>query len=566
MERQTSSNASPRSYRSPGSAPSSTSSSAPSSPTTRRRRKAKSGGALFVVLRALAVLGPLGFGANIVYFQFYFPYNNNPDCNPEHVHGVSIRVKGRSPRDNCHDSPTRKMTALEDDDFTDENDHNLPAVLSGTSVLKRLQKQAVSSWQECGSSSKATVALVNQLSGHKQSLRVASPAVLQPFGLKDSLLHLPTETQRRLQGANNSSSSTNGGIEHCQIPQRGSLECQESTYAMIVTFQGEHNFRQLFMNLLAFLTFPSVSDIIVLMPHKYWGYKGHSIVDVKYKERLHAWHNNKQHKVWMHALPPTLENEGRYSFDFIVHKAMARLGSAKAILFMDGSTLWKGNYGGIHTGFELWKQHPHALVAAAAAPIGQEECPQGTSSSSWAAFCQSSSSSIPNEMNKLYRPYQNVLDMNGIFVHRDLLCLLQQPPLSTILIESVWRGLDDSSNDQATSASIRAILGAALLQISGPNPPLLFPPHIARPKNETNEYNDNWHYLAPAKEREWLAALRVNTTWTQQRVLVELLGYFGSGLSTVGHHHAPYWCSNDQKQKGVYFMSDMPWIGPNSKC
>ncbi|CAB9518821.1 expressed unknown protein [Seminavis robusta] len=565
MERQ-SSNLSPKPSRSPGSF--SHPGSVPTSPIARRRKSNnKSGAAIFVFLRALSILGPLGFLGNIVYFQFYFPYNDQ-EGNSELVHGFSISFKGGLQRVHSYIDPHgRKMTGRDDitDDFT-ENNNNLPEVLSGTAVLHRLQKQAAFSWKECGSSSRATVALAKQLSGNQGQLRATSETLLEPFELKDTLLQLQTGKRRRLQEANNTSSS-NGGIEQCQVPQPGSLECQESTYAMIVTFQGECNFRQLFMNLLAFLTFPSVSDIIVLMPHDDWGFEEHSTVDVKYKERLKAWHNDKQHKVWMIGLPQTLTDEGKYSFDFIVHKVMVRLGSAKAILFMDGSTLWNGNLRGIHAGFELWKQHPHALVAAAAAPSKQEDCPQGSSSSSWAAFCQSSSSPIPNEMNKLHHQYQNVLDMNGVFVHRDLLCLLRQPPLSTILIQSVWRVLDDYRSDQSTSAYIRAIMATTLLQLSGPKPPLLFPPRIARPKNETKDYNDYWHYMAPLKEREWLEALRANNTQTQDQVLVELLGYFGTGLSTtIGHHHAPYWCSSGQTEKGVYFMSDMAWIGPNSRC
>jgi hypothetical protein len=201
------------------------------------------------------------------------------------------------------------------------------------------------------------------------------------------------------------------------------------------------------------------------------------------------------------------------------------------------------------------------------------DCPrQGGAFSSprMVPFCQTKQEdSIPKYISALHQQYQNILDMNGVFLHRGMLCLLQQPPLSDILVKSVWRVLDNSTSLSVTLAITRTILATALLQLSG-RPPLLFPSRIAPPTNETKAYNDNWHYLMTRKETERLDAIAATYKLVQQSVLVSLLGFFGTGLAANAQSSevAPYWCASQKKVDDVFFMSDMPWDDGNrqSKC
>ena len=361
---------------------------------------------------------------------------------------------------------------------------------------------------------------------------------------------------------------------HCQIPQPGgpSLACNVTSYSMVVTFQGHDNFRPLFMNLLSWLTYAAVADIVVLMPHDDWRYEGQTVMDAKYKSRIKSWHETKRHKVSMIGLPAKLEPDpgSKFSLASVLKRATNKL-SSKAILFMDGSTLWPGNNRGIQAGFELWKQNPYGLIAPNninnnynrydnRSPTSPMICPpqqQPSSSSSqittttadldsmWSSFCQVSDGTIPNDITALHQQYQNILDMNGVFLHKDMLCLIQQPPISTILVQDFGPSLpvqeaDDKNKDDnrdnnrqaaATMVSIRSMVAVTLLQISG-SPPLLFPARIARPRNETKNYNDNWHYLPPPQEAEAMARMIRNNTITQQTALLSMLGYFGTGLAS----------------------------------
>jgi hypothetical protein len=466
-------------------------------------------------------------------------------------------------REGGEDNPNPGVEDAKEEEL-ESDDKDGPSVLEGQDVLKRMLLQSVTSWKDCGSSPKSTIALTQQLQKDPPgNLRASNKAdALQPFALRLSL----EEHMKELEHADK---TTN---EHCLIPQRGTLNCEADSYSIIVTFQGQKNFRPLFMNLLAWLTYPYISDIVIIMPHGDWATDQHSTMDAKYKERIKTWHGNKNHKVSMIGLPKQIEEdpESKYSFDSLLKRTMSKVKS-DAVLFMDGSILWNGNNRGLTAGFELWKQNPHGVIATHKMYTGAPEsmCSQDTPNRKlWTPFCQSHQNDLPSDMESLHKQYQNVLDLNGVFVHRGMLCLLMQDPLARILRKNVWMALDDNTDAQETFAYARAILSIALLQIAG-SPPLLFPPTIARPHNETKDYNNNWHYLPHIRELEYLDEITANNTRVQKRVLGSMLGYFGNALITDANEGqmVPYWCTAQKEVEGVFFITDIPWMeASGTKC
>ena len=106
-----------------------------------------------------------------------------------------------------------------------------------------------------------------------------------------------------------------------------------------------------------------------------------------------------------------------------------------------------------------------------------------------------------------------------------------------------------------------------MLQNMAATPPLLFPARIARPQNETKDYNNNWHYLPSVQERDTYEATMIKDKLIQQTVIVAMLGYFGTGIAEDAHDGVEaYWCaSNKQGSEDIFFMSDIAWL-EESQC
>ena len=253
--------------------------------------------------------------------------------------------------------------------------------------------------------------------------------------------------------------------------------------------------------------------------------------------------------------------------------------SSKAVLFMDGTELWDGNNRGLKVGFELWKQNPYALISSHKLYTGSPTsvCTEAVDDNLeldnlWIPFCQQGDSDgMPKDTTSLYHQYQDIVDLAGIFVHSDFLCLLSYPPLSTMLSKTI--GPLIHITEHKTMVSLRTVLAITLLQLSAV-PPLLFPPNINRPQNDTNFHpHENWYYLAPKKET-YLYFRRISENkHIQASVLVSMLGYFGKALSTkAGAAIVPYWCNSDGKNVGdTFYLEDIPWIDQEgearySKC
>lgn len=580
-------------------------STTPASPQQRKKRKTN--WVLFAILRCFAILGPIGFTLNIFYFQFYVQSSHTLPKNNGLKHPFEVITSSFHERADQHHR--RKDTAEDERRITEKDDSSInsavadenangkesgstkdrpvadedeavkkdssaasdaekivttPPIMSSMQVLSRMQSHSTAGWEACGKSAKSTVALTKRLQNEPQNNLRANgnkEGVLEPFALRLSI----EEHLKELQHAD---ADENTAAQQCWIPQRGTLDCDADSYSIIVTFEGQKNFRPLFMNLLAWLTYPYISDIVVLMPHADWATEQHTTMDAKYKERIKTWHADKNHKVFMIGLPNQIEEDpsSKHSFQTLLKKVMVRVKS-DVVLFMDGSIIWDGNNRGLTAGFELWKQNTHGMVAAHKLHTGAPEsmC-QPSPGKLWTPFCESGASKLPADLDILHWQYQNILDLNGVFVHKGMLCLLGQDPLSSILRKNVWNTLDDKTDPQKTFAYTRAIVAIAMLQIAG-GPPLLFPPTIARPSNETKDYNNNWHFLPHIREIEHFEEVTANNTVVQKKTLLSLLGYFGNALVANANEGdmAPYWCTAKKEVEGVFFITDIPWM-EETKC
>jgi len=571
----------------------------------RKQQKRHSNWCLFGILRIFAIVGPLGFVANIIYFQLYLHQTDlhidfQNELHPLYEFSKSLGDRVEHYRQELNgelrssskagSNKNRKMMSGKGPRSTGSKS----LVISGRELLEQLDAQVQNSWTQCGSSVKSALALTKQLQNIPPSqLRSANNDnnKLTPFEwrnvvgkyLKDNPI-TPNEKEADPEGQQQQLTP-----QQCKIPQRGSVECSVQTYSIVVIFQGELNFRPLFMNLLSWVTYSAVADILVLMPHADWTFEGQTTMDAKYKKRIQSWHETNDHKVSMLGLPPHLDPDpiSKFNLQTLFRRAMKKI-SSQAILFMDGSVLWEGNDRGINVGLELWIQNPHGLVAThnleafddakRQQQMASLTCPKDQVTSNldvlWSSFC-AESGGIPGDSDALHQQYQSILDLNGVFIHRDMLCLIQQPPLSDTLVQDIWPALDDGGDAHATAVYVRSMLATVLLLISG-TPPLLFPAWIARPRNETKHYNSNWHYLPPIKEARAMEMLVANNTLTQQTALVSMLGYFGSGLtSTPATHNShandgviPYWCASNKHVDEVFFAKDIPWMPENGggKC
>ena len=199
-------------------------------PRIRRRKTGSSNNwILFGILRSFAILGPLAFSANIIYFTFYM-HRTDYHLNFHELHPLSALSK----------SVHHRLTAM------GLEQREVGVVLSGTAVLKRLQQRVKSSWNECGNTPKSATALTVNLQQQLQppkshnNLRHSGGDSLSPFGILEELEHY-------------FNSEEVNATQKCQIPQRGMTACNIDSFSIVVTFQGEHNFRPLFMNLLSWL-------------------------------------------------------------------------------------------------------------------------------------------------------------------------------------------------------------------------------------------------------------------------------------------------------------------------
>jgi len=529
-------------------------------PRARRRKEAHPNKMLFFILKSFAYLGPLGFMGNILYFTIHM-----------HSADYHLNFHAMHPLSAISQSLHHRLTAMGLEESPSEG-----RVVSGKVVLRQLEQRIQASFQECGGNPKSALALSQQLlrssvNDERNHLRHGKNnySHLPPFGI--------------LQDLQAHSDDINATVS-CQIPQRGINACKDDHYSIVVLFHGVHNFRPLFMNLLTWLTYPNIKSITVVMPHADWTYEQQSVMDSKYKNRIQTWHGNAQHKVSMIGLPEHVDTKdtdsnGKFSPQRLLSRGMDKLAGSNAILFVDGTVLWNGNKRGIQAGFNLWKQNPHAIIAAQNL---EAENPTATllncedhsfyydPESLLASFCPNADPPLPTNLQSLHQQYQNIIDLNGVFVHKGLLCLIQRSPLATIVGQTIWSSLllDNGSTASTTTTfvTLRSVLALLLQQITA-TPPLLYPASITRPKNETKHYNTNWHYMPSKKEQTEKEQRRHDNTQIQKDVLVAMLSYFGSGLAANAQDGLkPYWCaSNKNSWENVFYAEDIPWL-LESKC
>lgn len=525
------------------------------SPAKRKRRRPT---LIFFVLQVLAVLGPLGFSVNIIYFHFYFHQTNKHIQHHEGhpLHHISKSVQTRYEHSQKIAGKLQSPREI---------------VLQGDSVLQRMHGQVLEGWDQCGKSTKSAVALRKKLtSSEAQRGYLRSPdndEPLQPFALKETL-------EKYFLSLNNGTSSnekSNRQRDKCFIPQPGSSECNVTTYSVLVSYYGDENFRVLFTNLLSWVTYYSVSEIIVLMPLDAWAAKG--AMDAKYKQRIKSWHEDTNHVVTMIALPNAIDPDpsSKNSLHSLFRRVRLFL-TSKAILFMDGTSLWTGNEKGLTAGFELWKQNPYGMVAShkllQQATSQRLSCPKQSQEfdSIWAPFCllkEKKETDVPDNIDMLYNQYQDIMDLSGVFVHSEFLCLARQTPMLTALYHDGWKALATAETGRHNMVKMRSVLAIGLLHISG-TPPLLYPARISRPKNETRHIHENWHYLAPSSETKKLQEVMAQNRMYHERVLLSMLAYFGTALSTKANDAViPYWCESHKRADDKFYMEDIMWIEPD---
>ena len=537
-------------------------------PAKRKRRLKQSW--IFVIFQGLAIIGPLGFTANILYFHVYFHqseiHNTHHEDHPLH-HISKHSIESRYNHSEAILGKVRSVKRL--------------TLLDGSLVLERMYQQALQNWKKCGKSTKATEALRDKIL-HGGNLRSSSKnkdstaaILLEPFSFRDTLEKYLKDKNATLHSKNADSNNNHQDEEECILPQPARVECNVTTYSMVVAFQGEDNFRTLFMNLLSWVTYPSVSDIVILMPLDSWT-SNKGVMDAKYKKRIKTWHETPDHIVTMIGMPNTIDSDPSSKTSVKSMLGRVRLfARSKALLFMDGGLLWEGNSKGVQTGFELWKQNPHSIVVShksqrtpSEMSLTCPEHPQGLDVA-WAPFCRQDWTSkdqnpaVPASMDALYSQYQDILDLSGMFVHSDMLCLIHKPLMMTVLLNDVWKILGRERNETEFQVHVRmqSILAVGLLQVSG-NPPLLYPPRILRPKNTTQHIHENWHFLPHPTEVERLQKSFSESKAIHQEVLLSMLGYFGSSLAAnaITDVVVPFWCDSGKQPTDPFYLEDIPWI------
>ena len=209
----------------------------------------------------------------------------------------------------------------------------------------------------------------------------------------------------------------------CDYPPH-SMSC-EADYSILVTSQAT-NLRRLFLNLLQYATHDVPVDVIMVNVSQ-------TVLkdNVMYGHRILAWHKNSQ--ITLHW--------GDTLWDGL---SQLRTNDVAGILWMDGDTLFPGNRRGLEVGFNVWKRYSDSLVVARAWPIhlsAKHDVLLNTTRD-MAIICKDDSLVIGDNNSSPLR----LADLSGMWMHSNLLCLLQSCPFTRLakrlnrarLAASVW--------------------------------------------------------------------------------------------------------------------------------
>jgi hypothetical protein len=235
-----------------------------------------------------------------------------------------------------------------------------------------------------------------------------------------------------IQGQMGSTSSTmNEPL--CALPSSNNTMCHVMNYSIIVTSKGD-DLRRLFLNVMSFLTYPSVNDIFIVLQV--------TLEDLAknfdYGQRLLDWHSQQTTKITL------ISNESLWS---AIDQDQVQPQS-EVILWINGDVQkdWTGYSLKIH--LQLWKQNPSSLVTLA-------DTSDTSLSSSLLTMepCQWFPMIVPNRL------------LHGLMVHRNVLCYLQHDVFRSLRIFSDSMGWDIS----------RATTSMLLAQITSIDGRLVFP-------------------------------------------------------------------------------------------
>jgi hypothetical protein len=278
------------------------------------------------------------------------------------------------------------------------------------------------------------------------SLKMTSrkSATLGRFGLMKSI-------NNHLMKITSSQSSTK------QCVSAPSTACQSTQYTMLVSFHGQQ-LRTLFLNLLSWITYPHVSQILILIPPSL---NATIQDDSKYGHRLWTWHTNAEHIVQLEFTEHiwNISTAGDYSSAI----------QNDAVVWMNGNAPpEKANYHGLLNGWELWKRNANSVVASQGwniiFPYTQKHISNkklNISSKPLRPFCQyDQATSVIHTHDEFHIP-----DLHYLIVHRDYLCFLSHKILSPL--HRYISPLTEKTEDVVLQ---RVIIAMVLSQVTGQSP------------------------------------------------------------------------------------------------
>jgi hypothetical protein len=214
------------------------------------------------------------------------------------------------------------------------------------------------------------------------------------------------------------SSSSSPSSETCFLPPSSS--CQFSKYSVVVYSEGK-NVRQLFLNLLSFLAYPTVTDVALILPFDIrtktstWS---NTNKDTPYGDRILEWVTRRTIRF--------LNADGETS----LWSAMQTIPSegSESILWINGDVRKDWTGASLKQTFQTWRANPRMLFAS-------KVVVESSSSSSRCPFP----------------------DLHQLMMHRNFLCYLGHPVMNLIRQNVVMGSSSSSSSWNITQNAVSMI-------------------------------------------------------------------------------------------------------------
>jgi hypothetical protein len=278
------------------------------------------------------------------------------------------------------------------------------------SILQRVQKDYESTWEVCrnaSSSSEATqTQTIQRPKDGQQSTSLAPPAFLRAL--------------RDFTSLNNSTQGRDGTApETCNAPSNSTSVASYKKYILIFPTASQ-DLRSIFLHCMKWLLDPAATEIWLLVPDET---RDLLKQDVPYGNRILAWDQKKRHPLKV-AFAPNL-------WEAVARVDDAASTSISTVFWVNEA--WQGNHGGIHAGWELWKQDASTMVASQGWSLtgdnNLKEGAQDLQGITTTTICpyHSLHSTVTVTGSKAV---PSLVDLVGSFHHRDYLCFLRHPVLA----------------------------------------------------------------------------------------------------------------------------------------